>query len=603
MDFYNFYKGFEFDAHEYLGAHTYWGGTTFRTYAPSASRVSLIGDFSDWSEIPMERGRDGKFWEVSVPGSIQGQMYKYRIYSGNSYVDHADPYAFYSELRPGNASIIYDIKAYEWHDKKWTERENKLSDGPLNIYEMHFGSWRKKDDENPEGGWYSYEELGNLLFPYLIKNGYNVLEIMPLNEYPCDQSWGYQSTGYFSPTSRYGTPDELRVFIEKAHEKGIAVILDFIPVHFAVDGYGLKNYDGTALFEYPNNAVGYNEWGSCNFMHSRGETCSFLQSAANFWLTEYHFDGLRLDAVGNLIYWQGNMARGENKNALDFIKNMNAGLHARHPKALICAEDSTAYPGVTKPTQFGGLGFDYKWDLGWMNDTLSFFATAPDDRPSIYHKLTFSMMYFYNERFILPLSHDEVVHGKATIVQKMSDLYEGKFRQARAFYMYMYIHPGKKLNFMGNELGMLREWDETREQDWDILKYPVHDSFSKFMRKLNKTYLKYGAMSEWDYNPNGFEWVECHRELDVIYGIRRNSNAGSILALFNFSNYDREYELNLGYKCRLKPLLNSAWEEFGGDVKKSLKLVNVDGSTTVELPMQSAIYYEIQNMESDKKRK
>jgi 1,4-alpha-glucan branching enzyme len=588
MDLYNFYTGKEFEAYEFLGAHTYWGGTTFRTFAPAAKHVSVICSFNGWSEIPMNRIYDGNFWEVSIPGTMTGHMYKYRIYRNDGgFTDHADPYGFYAGLRPENSSVIFDIKtSYQWNDQQWMKKRYDIVNGPINIYEIHFGSWRKKvnDDEN---GFYSYSELADLLVPYLKENGYNFLEIMPLNEYPCDQSWGYQTTGYFSPTARYGNPNELRTFVEACHKNDIAVILDFIPVHFAVDGYGLKNYDGTALYEYPNAAMGYNEWGSCNFMHSRGETCSFLQSSANYWLSEYHFDGLRMDAVGNLIYWQGNPGRGENKPAIKFLQTMNQGLKARHNDCILFAEDSSSWQGVTKPVEYGGLGFDFKWDLGWMHDTLDYFATGSQYRSDNYHKLTFSMMYYYNEHYLLPLSHDEVVHGKATIVQKMSDLYEGKFRQAKAFYMYMFAHPGKKLNFMGNEIGQLREWDESREQDWDILSYPIHDGFHKFMIKLNKTYLNYDAFSKWDYNTEGFYWIDCNLTDKNVYSFVRRFEDQRILCIFNFSAFTQDYICQLG-DCKITPLLRSDGDEIA-EAKPETE--SISGEASFKLPMFSAFYY------------
>ncbi len=590
MDFYNFYTGKEFEAYEFLGAHTYWGGTTFRTFAPAAAGISVICSFNNWNEVPMNRIHDGNFWEVSINGTMSGDMYKYRIYKHDgSYTDHADPYGFFSELRPGSASIIYDIKAYEFNDRKWMKKRAGLPDGPLNIYEIHFGSWQKKNDSDTNG-FYNYTELADRIIPYLKEKGYNALEIMPLNEYPCDESWGYQSTGYFSPTSRYGNPDMLREFINKCHNNDIAVILDFIPVHFAIDDFGLRNYDGTALYEFPNSSVGYNEWGSCNFMHSRGETCSFLQSSANFWFSEYHFDGLRMDAVSNLIYWQGDSSRGENKSAIKFLQTMNKGLKDRHPDCLLFAEDSSSWHGVTHPVENGGLGFDFKWDLGWMHDTLDYFATGPDYRSNCYHKLTFSMMYYYNEKYILPLSHDEVVHGKATILQKMSDLYEGKFRQAKAFYMFMYAHPGKKLNFMGNEIGQLREWDEKREQDWDILKYPIHDEFSRFMANLNNLYLAHPALSAWDYRQDGFNWIDCNLVSQNIYSFIRNSDNESILAIFNFSCYTKEYDCGIG-DCSLKLLFSNDDDFSSVEVNQNR---TSDGSSSFILPPFFAAFYLIE---------
>ena len=497
MDFYGFYTGKIFDAYKYLGAHTEKQGVTFRTFAPSASRITLIGEFNEWQEWDMNKVSDGNFWECYVPQAKAGQMYKYRIYdrSGNA-VDHCDPYGFGMELRPNSASIIRDMNKYKFKDSQWMQNRSDCRKKPLNIYEIHFGSFRKPSDKADD--WYNYEEMIDILIPYLTKNGYNYLEIMPLNEYPCDESWGYQATGFFSPTSRYGTADQLKAFVDACHKHGIGVLMDFVPVHFAVDSYGLANYDGTSLFEYPNSAVGVSEWGSCNFMHSRGETRSFLQSCANYWISEFHMDGIRMDAISRAIYWQGDPARGVNLNAVEFLQYMNQSLKGMHPSVILAAEDSTSFPKVTDPVDQGGLGFDYKWDMGWMNDTLNYFRTAPEYRPENYHKLTFSMMYYYDARFLLPLSHDEVVHGKATIMQKMSGDYENKFPQARSLYMYMYAHPGKKLNFMGNEIGQFREWDEKREQDWMLLDYPAHDAFAHFMKDLNKLYLEHSALWEKD---------------------------------------------------------------------------------------------------------
>ncbi len=488
MDFYGFYTGKIFDAYRFLGAHIEEKGVTFRTFAPAATRISLIGEFSDWQEWTMNRTHDGNFWECYAKNAEPGQMYKYRIYKRDgSFTDHCDPFGFGMELRPNTASIIRDLSSYTFHDEKWMKQRTDCKEKPLNIYELHFGSFRKPSEKADD--WYTYTELADILIPYLKECGYNYIEVMPLSEHPCDESWGYQNTGFFSPTARYGTAQGLMEFIDLCHQNEIGVLMDFVPVHFAVDGYALADYDGTPLYEYPNSDVGVSEWGSCNFMHSRGEVRSFLQSAANYWLTEYHADGIRMDAISRIIYWQGDPARGVNNNAVAFIREMNRGLKAMHPSAMLFAEDSTSYPGITRSPGEGGLGFDYKWDMGWMNDTLDYFRTAPEYRSRDYHKLTFSMMYYYNDAYLLPFSHDETVHGKATILQKMYGEYDDKFPQARALYLYMYAHPGKKLNFMGNELGQLREWDEKREQDWEILKYPLHDAFHRFMKDLNQIYL------------------------------------------------------------------------------------------------------------------
>lgn len=545
MDFYAFYTGQEFEAYTYLGAHRQEKGVVFRTFAPNASGISVTGDFNQWQETPMKKVYDGNFWECYVENAGKGMKYKYRIYDNHgNFLDHCDPYAFYSDLRPETASVVYGLSDYPFTDQSYVRRRQGTEHRPLNIYEVHAGSWRKP--EKGEERFYNYRELAALLIPYLTENHYNFVKLMPLHEYPCDESWGYQATGFFSPTSRYGAPDDLRYLIDRCHAENIGVILDFVPVHFALNDYALLKYDGTAIYEYPHSDVGFSEWGSCNFMHSRGEVRSFLQSSAYYWLKEFHFDGLRVDAVSNLIYWQGKEERGENQPAIQFLKTMNAGLKKRCPNALLIAEDSSAYPGVTAPVNEGGLGFDYKWDLGWMNDTLSYMQAPPQERKTQCGKLTFSMMYFHKERYLLPLSHDEAVHGKASIVQKMNgDICEEKFAQARLLYMYMFAHPGKKLNFMGNELAMFREWDEKRPLDWGLLAYSQHEKFHDFMRGLNDLYAKYPAFYEKDYEPDGFAWLECQNSSAVCAFLRKAKNQ-EILTVLNFDAVDlNNYSLHL----------------------------------------------------------
>lgn len=592
MDFYGFYTGKIFDAYQFLGAHITDHGVTFRTFAPSASKIALIGEFNDWQESEMHKINDGQFWECSIDNAKEGMMYKYRIYDkSGGCQDHCDPYGFGMELRPASASLIRDLNAYKFSDARWMSSRSDCKNEPLNIYEIHMGSFRKPSEAADD--WYTYEDMADILIPYLKKNGYNYLEVMPLNEYPCDESWGYQSTGFFSPTSRYGTADQLKAFVDACHQNEIGVIMDFVPVHFALDAYALAHYDGTALYEYPHNAVGVSEWGSCNFMHSRGEVRSFLQSAANYWLTEYHIDGLRMDAISRAIYWQGDPGRGVNMSAVEFMKTMNQGLKQLHPSAILAAEDSTSFPGVTKKASEGGLGFDYKWDMGWMNDTLDYFRTDPQYRSTDYHKLTFSMMYYYDDRFLLPLSHDEVVHGKATILQKMNGDYDTKFPQARAFYMYMYAHPGKKLNFMGNEIGHFREWDEKREQDWNLLDFPAHQNFHQFMADLNHIYLEHPALYENDYKTEGFEWLDCHGEAQCTYAFERRGKKERIIAVFHFSDQEQEdYTLKIPDAKTLRPLLHSDWEEYGGSTKKSdQKLELKTEEISLSLKPFSAAYY------------
>ena len=556
MDKQAFFDGTMFDAYRWFGAHLEGDTAVFRTFAPNASRITVIGECNGWDETELTQdGRSG-FWEGRVTGAAAGQFYKYRIYGANGTVtEHCDPYGFAMELRPGCCSVITELDEYTFTDAEWMKNRTASPDAPLNIYEMHLGSWRRSPDN--ENGWYRYDEIADLLIPYLQKNGFTHVEFLPLSEHPFDGSWGYQNTGFFAPTARYGTPAQLKALIDRLHQAGIGAIMDFVPVHFAVDSYGLARYDSTPLYEYPHVAVGESEWGSYNFIHSRREVRCFLQSAANYWLEEFHFDGLRMDAVSRLIYWQGDPARGVNGDTLAFLKMMNQGLKDRHPTALLLAEDSTAYPGVTKPLEQDGLGFDYKWDLGWMHDTLEYFQTPPDERPLYRGKLLFSMQYFPNEHYLLPLSHDEVVHGKAAIVQKMwgADLTD-KYAQARAFYLYMFAHPGKKLNFMGNELGLRTEWSEAGELDWTYENGPFHTFFCA----LCAAYRAHPALHA-DYAPDSFRWCEPDPDAPCVFAFERRSADETLLAVCNFA--DEVYTFDAPRGAEL--VLHTAWPQFGGD--------------------------------------
>ena len=588
MDMQAFYTGHAFDAYEFFGAHTYFGGTHFAVWAPAAQYVQVVGEFGEYG---MHRTYAG-VWEADVNGADAGMAYQYRVIGANGRcVDHCDPYGFAMKLRPDGRSIIAE-RPTGFADEAWLAARSKNYDKPFNIYEVHMGSWQQKED----GSWYTYAELAELLPAYCKKYGYTHLELMPLAEYPFDGSWGYQTTGFFAPTSRYGTPDELAQFINACHKQGIGVILDFVPVHFAVDEYGLKEFDGTPLYEYPAASVGQSEWGSCNFMHSRGEIRCFIQSCADYWLRVFHADGLRMDAVSRLIYWQGDPNRGVNGSTLEFLKGMNAGLQQRHPTAILIAEDSTNFPKVTAPVEYGGLGFDYKWDLGWMNDTLDYFKKTPEERKHNLSKLTFSMMYAWNEHYILPFSHDENVHGKATIVQKMYGEYEGKFPQARALYLYMAIHPGKKLDFMGNEFAQLREWDESREQDWSVLKYPNHDSFRVFRKALNEAYLQNDGFWLREYDPAAFRWLDCAHPEKNACAIWRQGSEGGVLAAFNFGDTElTDYELTLPQKGKLTLLLDTDWTIFGGSTTKPAKgkALPAADKLTLNLPPFSGVLYAL----------
>lgn len=582
----NFFMGKVFDAYTYFGAHPENGGVLFRVYAPNARGVEIIGEWNGWNGKSMSREGTGGVYSIFCEAAKVGQMYKYRVYRQDGGItEHSDPYSFQTELRPNSASIITDLCSFEFTDGDWLKSRDKSYNKPMNIYEIHMGSWRTKpapeaSEEAPAGTpdkdtdktappaeerWYSYRELAKPLVEYAKEHSFTHIELLPICEHPADCSWGYQVTGFFSPTSRYGKPDDLKYLINECHMAGIGVICDFVPVHFAVDSYALAEFDGTGLYEYPNDGAGKSEWGSYNFNFYRGEVRSFLQSAANYWLTEFHFDGIRMDAVSNALYWQGDAARGVNNGAVDFIRNMNSGLHHIHPSALLMAEDSTNYLKVTAPVEYGGLGFDYKWDMGWMHDALDFFRTPPEQRQYHYHKITFSMQYFYNDLFLLPFSHDEVVHGKATIIQKMWGDYDVKFPQCRALYMYMFTHPGKKLNFMGNEFAQFREWDENRCQDWDLLKYPNHDSFRRFFTDLSRLYLENPALHDKEYSMDSFTWLEADAPEDVVYCYRRHAGGRSVVVALNLSNRLHEnYVFGIDKPCILKELINSNSDIYGG---------------------------------------
>ena len=579
MDMHEFYMGNVFDAYNYFGAHTDSSGTFFRTFAPAADKVTITGDWNGWHEEEMQK--EGQVFVYHSPSAKKGQMYKYIVYNRNDRREHCDPYGFAMELRPGFASIITDLNEYDFTDSLWMKNRGKCYNEPMNIYELHLGSWKcNSDDEN---GWYTYSEIADILIEYVKKHGYTHIEFMPLSEHPADCSWGYQNTGFFAPTSRYGTPAQLMELVDKCHNSGIGVIMDFVPVHFAVDGYALAKYDGTFLYEYPNADVSVSEWGTCNFIHSRREVCCFLQSAADYWLTVYHFDGLRMDAISRAIYWQGDPLRGVNACTVEFIKKMNEGLHKRHPGAMLMAEDSTAFPKVTAPVEYGGLGFDYKWDMGWMNDTIDYFRTPPEERKYHHNKITFSMQYFYNELYLLTISHDENVHGKATLIQKMWGDYETKFPQARAFYMYMYTHPGKKLNFMGGEFAQFREWDESREQDWNMLKYPLHDSFKRYMSELSQLYCSRPSLHCGEYDPACFKWLIADDAEHSVFAYKRVCGEETTVCVLNLSDKTQLVRLSDKTISKLTELLNTDCCLYSGSTPERECTVTADKNGDIVL--------------------
>ncbi|MBR1865207.1 MAG: 1,4-alpha-glucan branching protein GlgB [Lachnospiraceae bacterium] len=564
MNLQDFYSGNEWWAHEYFGSHIEENGVWFRVYAPGAKKVTVIGEFSAWHDIELSCQGRGGIYSAFLPMAKEGQMYKYRIYHHDGTVtDKADPYGFGMELRPASASIIRN-RSFSFTDQAWMERAEKGYDRPVNVYELHFGSWKAKGDR-----WYRYEELGEALIPYLKEMGYTHIELLPLNEHPMDSSWGYQSTGFFAPTARYGDCNGLKAFVNQCHMAGIGVILDFVMVHFAVDDYGLCRFDGTSLYEMADGDSQRSEWGSYNFCHARGEVASFLKSCANYWLTDYHFDGLRFDAISNIIYRGGRQERGINETALRFVQSLNTGLHALHPKVMLIAEDSTSYLKVTAPVEYGGLGFDYKWDLGFMHDIFQFFQSSPNRRRELYGTLLFSMHYFYNELYLLAFSHDEVVHGKKTVLDKMYGTYEEKFAQCRTLFLYMMMHPGKKLQFMGNEIGQFREWAEYRPQDFEVLEaFPMHTAFRRFCRDLNQIYRFHPALYEGEYNPSCFSHVIADQAWNLVYAFTRQAGGERLLAVFNFGPecYDH-YVVRLQGNHMLSELIHTAGDIYGGTVQ------------------------------------
>ena len=561
-----FHTGLCFDAYRQLGAHPHpEGGWQFRIWAPNAVRLQVLGDFNGWKGYDLVRHEDG-VWSGIIYNAQAGQYYKYNIQGEDgSWVQHSDPYAFFSELRPGNASVLWDLSGFEFDDEDYIAQRSQRYDLPMNIYEVHAGSWLRHQD----GSFYTWPELAETLIPWLHRHNYNFVEFLPLSEHPFDGSWGYQITGYFSVTSRYGTPDQFAEFVNTCHKAGIGVLMDYVPVHFAVNTDALAKLDGAPLYEYDSD-VGQSEWGTCNFNFYRGEVRSFLSSAAAFWMDIYHCDGLRMDAISRAIYWQGDSGRGVNEGALEFIQTLNRGLHRLWPGCILAAEDSTDFLKVTAPVQYEGLGFDYKWDMGWMHDTLDYFATPFIQRPGHYNKITFSMSYFYNELYILPFSHDEVVHGKHTIIDKLWGTYEEKFAQARLLYLYMMTHPGKKLNFMGNELGMFREWDEDRQLDWDLLQYAPHRGLDALMWRLGELYIQTPALHSGEYHPKRFQWLISEAREKGVFAYTRTAPDGKTLMVVLNTQCARHigFPIYFDGPHRAVPILSTGSEQWGGKSKE-----------------------------------
>ncbi|MBR1581573.1 MAG: 1,4-alpha-glucan branching protein GlgB [Bacilli bacterium] len=538
-------------------------GVTFRLYAPLASDVSVIGDFNNWDVTvnKMQKIDDSGVFETFIPNLHNYSFYKYHFKNAKGeYVDKADPFAFFSEYRPGTCSRLFNIEGFIWHDRPYLNNRSRNFDAPMSIYELHLGSWKGKVD----GRNLSYEEIADYLIPYVKEMGFTHIEIMPIVQYPFDGSWGYQATGFYSVDSRYGNPMQLMSFVDRMHQAGIGVILDFAPVHFAVDSHALAEFDGSCLFEY-NNEHRYSPWGSLQFDLGKDPVRSFLMSAMNYFIEYFHFDGIRVDAVSNIVYWEGNKNNGENYGATEFIRRLNGKIHYVHPDVMMIAEDSTDFTGVTKPLEYGGLGFDYKWDLGWMNDTLKYYALDPIYKKYDHNKITFSMAYFFSENFLLPLSHDEVVHGKGTIINKMFGDYETKFALVRNLYTYLYGHPGKKLMFMGNELASWDEWNEHKSLPWELKRFPKHDSISRLVRDLNLIYIHEPAMHYEEYNSAHYNWLMVDNSNDSVFAFERRVGDSHLVFIYNMTpNYYEFYDVGLTRDGVYKEIFNSDKDVYGG---------------------------------------
>ncbi len=626
LPLYLYHQGTNMNAYDYFGAHLVnqnnEDGVVFRLWAPNALAVSVVGSFNNWipTSHPMQKIEGQQSWEVFVPDVTEYDVYKYCITTASKeMIFKSDPYAFHAETRPANASKIYDLEGYKWQDDAWQKAKAHIDviNAPMNIYEMHLGAWKHKLD----GNIYNYSELADVLVPYLTEMGYTHVELMPIAEYPFDGSWGYQVTGYFAPTSRYGTPKDFMTFVDKLHAAGIAVIMDWVPAHYPKDAHGLYYFDGEACYEDPNPKRGeHKEWGTMVFDYGKPEVQSFLISNANYWIEKYHIDGLRVDAVASMLYldynrndgeWEAN-SDGDNKNkeSIAFLQKLNTMILQKFPQTLMIAEESTSWPLVTRPASDGGLGFNFKWNMGWMNDMLSYMSCDPLFRKGNHNKVTFSFFYAFSENFLLPISHDEVVHGKASLIGKMPGTPEQKFSGIKTFFGYMMAHPGKKLMFMGQEFGQFNEFNENKELDWQLLSYESHVQLHAYSKALNHFYRDTPALWAVDYDWAGFQWVvPDDNEQSVVAFVRKDTNENMVLCVCNFNPVKREgYTMGVPRSGTYKEVLNSDDAKFGGSgavknttVKTKKKpLHGYDDSIVIDLPPMSTIYFSVPKEQSKK---
>ncbi len=608
----NFFNGCSDNAYKFLGCHKEEDQFVFRVYAPNAKSVRLLGSFNNWDvSVPIMKQKDG-FWVEKRKDVAPFDQYKFYIeHHDGSFVYKSDPYGYHSDNRPSTASKIFVLDGFKWNDEQYLKDRAKTNPlkRPINIYEFHFGSWRKYAD----GNFFSYRVAADELVPYLSKMGYTHVELMPISEHPFDGSWGYQVTGYYAPTSRYGTPHDFMYFVDKCHSSGIGVILDWVGAHFTKDECGLYEFDGTCLYESADpTRKEHPEWGTRIFDYGRNEVRSFLISNVCFWLREYHIDGIRVDAVTSMIYldysrkfgeWKPNCDGGNiNYEAVALLRDINRAAFRTTPGVIMAAEESTTFSMVTKPGYDGGLGFNFKWNMGWMHDTLDYMSADPLMRKWIHNKLTFSMTYAFSENFILPFSHDEVVHGKLSLIGRMPGEYDSKFANLRVLFGYMMAHPGKKLSFMGNELAQFIEWDFQKELDWILLSYDKHKQFNEYIKKINKFYLKNSPLWENDIDWNGFRWIKTDDRDNGIIVFRRISDDGKeIICVFNFCPVERvNYRIGLPYKCILKPVLSSDELAFGGigtEITKikseSVPCDGYDKSAQLHIPPMAAVFYKM----------